>query len=207
MTNAVWWNTESELSEKLNLLLDSGFDGKIAISLDKFHNQNIEKIAKFVEKATQLTQSEDMISFVAVKDGDDDTSKTMLKNFGSFSIDWIDYIPQNFDDKKYWNSKKWFKDDFCKGPGNVFYVHNNGDIAGCCGYANEEKELVLGNIVKDNYQCLIENAQKNEMFDIIYNSGFESEIRKLESENKIFGKTNKHCLFCRKLIELKRKKV
>jgi len=43
MTNAVWWNTEIELCEKLNLLLDSGFDGKITISLDKFHNQDIEK--------------------------------------------------------------------------------------------------------------------------------------------------------------------
>jgi len=206
MTNAVWWNSENELCDKLNLLLDSGFDGKITISLDKFHNQDIKKVAKFVEKAIKLGQSEDMISFAAVKTGGDgdEISKAMLKPFDEFVVDWIDYIPHDFDDAKYWNSERWFKDDYCKGPGNVFYVHSGGDISGCCGYANEEKELFLGNVTKDNYESLMKNAQNSEMYAIIYERGFEAEIRTLESESKILGKTDKHCLFCRKIIELKR---
>jgi hypothetical protein len=162
---------------------------------------------KFVEKAILLGQNENMINFAAVRDGDDEISKAMLKNFDKFKVDWIDYIPQDFDDKRYWSGEKWFKDDFCKGPGNVFYVHNGGEISGCCGYANEEKELILGNIAKDDYESLMKNAQKSDMYKVIYERGFEEEIRKLESENKIFGKTDKHCLFCRKLIELKREIV
>ena len=205
MTNAVWWNTENELYEKLRSFFDGGFDGYITVSLDKFHNQNIQKVEKFIEKAIELGQSKDLISFAAVRDGEDETTRKALDFFKKYELKtyWIDYVPQDFDDKKFWNSKRWLKDDFCKGAGNVFYVHSGGDIAGCCGYANEEKELILGNIKKDGYESLMKNAAANEIMNIAYISGFEAEIRKYES--RFSGKTDKHCLFCRKLIELKRK--
>jgi MoaA/NifB/PqqE/SkfB family radical SAM enzyme len=208
-TNAVWWSEEKELVDKLNLLFDGGFDGKITVSLDKFHNQDLKKVEKFIETAYKIRQYNDLVSFAAVKDGDDEITKKMLEYFKKYELktDWIDYIPQDFNDEKFWQSPKWFKDDFCKGPGNVFYVHDNGDIAGCCGYANEEKGLILGNIAEETYESLMKNAQKSEIMNIAYGGGFEEEIRKLENDGKIFGKTDKHCLFCRKLIELKREKV
>ena len=42
-----------------------------------------------------------------------------------------------------WKARKWFKEDFCAGPGNVLYVHPNGSIAPCCGFANENKALQI----------------------------------------------------------------
>lgn len=204
MTNGVWWKNELELEEKLNLLADSGFDGKIAVSFDKFHRQSIEKIAKFIKFVQKTFQYDNSLGFVCVRDGDDEKTYEMLNNFKEISVDWIDYIPQNFNDVKFWQSKKWLKDDFCKGPGNIFYVHNNGDIACCCGYANEEKELILGNITKDKFSDLMKNAEENEFVKIVYESGFEREIAELERVGKISGKTDNHCLFCRKLIELRR---
>ena len=224
MTNGVWWKSENELNEKLNILADSGFDGKIAVSFDKFHNQNIEKIAKFIEFVSENFQS-DTIKFVSVRDGDDEKTREMLAEITGkasraltngansrkdttclvrFPVDWIDYIPQDFNDEKFWQSEKWLKDDFCKSTGNVFYVHNNGDIACCCGYANEEKELILGNITTHKFADLMKNAEENAFVKIVYESGFEREIADLERAGKSFGKTDKHCLFCRKLIELKK---
>jgi MoaA/NifB/PqqE/SkfB family radical SAM enzyme len=206
MTNGVWWKDEFELKEKLDILADSGFDGKIAVSFDKFHGQNIEKITKFIEIVSKIFQYDNSLGFVCVRDGDDEKTREMLKNFKKISVDWIDFIPQDFNDEKFWQSEKWLKDDFCKGPGNIFYVHNNGDIACCCGYANEEKELILGNITTHNFVDLMKNAEENEFVKIVYESGFEREIAELERRGKVFGKTDKHCLFCRKLIELRRKK-
>jgi len=204
MTNAVWWKDEAELCEKLNTLFDGGFDGEIAVSLDKFHNQELEKVEVFIKKAIELGQSKDLISFVAVRDGNDGITKKMLGNFQSYGLktDWIDYVPKNFDDPEFWRAANWFKDDFCKGPGNVFYVHADGDIAACCGYANEEKELILGNIAKNNFADLMKVASEREIMNIAYNRGFEAEIRRRESE--FAGKTQKHCLFCRKIIEVLR---
>jgi len=35
-----------------------------------------------------------------------------------------------------WNGR-WFKEDYCKGPGGVFAVTPSGDVKPCCGYAND----------------------------------------------------------------------
>ena len=43
MTNGCWWKSEEELSQTLQDLYDAGFDGKIGLSWDIFHNQNEER--------------------------------------------------------------------------------------------------------------------------------------------------------------------
>ena len=201
MTNAVWWKTENDLSDKLNALFDSGFDGEICISLDKFHNQDLKKVRTFIDTAINLGQPKDLISFASVRDGEDETTKKMLKYFAQYELktDRIDYVPADFTNKKFWQAKSWLKDDFCKGPGNVFYVHNNGDISACCGYANEEPELIIGNIVRDNYESLMKNAEEKAILKIAYGGKFGLEIKKYA--DKVPGITDNHCLFCRWLIE------
>ena len=48
MTNGCWWKSEEELNETLQTLYDIGYDGKIGLSWDIFHNQDEEKITIFI---------------------------------------------------------------------------------------------------------------------------------------------------------------
>ena len=113
-----------------------------------------------------------------------------------FSAD-IFVLPQTFqsDDKRGWQSKKWFKEDFCEGPGNILFVHADENIAPCCGFANENCALFIGKIT-DSFDSVMQNAEKNPMIKLCFEKGLSSLIKKLEKEKKLPGKTGDICTFC-----------
>ena len=103
------------------------------------------------------------------------------------------FIP---DEKIQLNDNKWFNEDYCQYTGNVFYVHSDGNIAPCCGFANEKKELFIGT-VKDSFATLMKNASENIMVHICYDLGLlkkAKELQKLKILTK--GKCNDMCSFC-----------
>jgi len=96
-----------------------------------------------------------------------------------------------------WGSARWFKDDFCEGPGNVFYVHPDGSIAVCCGYANENPSLIVGNIRDDDYETLMNRAKEGPHVRLCYEKGLDARRRELEEKGVKFpGKTDDICFFC-----------
>lgn len=97
--------------------------------------------------------------------------------------------------KKLWKDKKWFTEDYCQSTGNVLYVHSDGRVAPCCGFANEEPKLIIGN-VKDSYEKLMENARSNKMVNLCYCHGLDLYRRNLEKTEKMPGKTADMCMFC-----------
>ena len=97
--------------------------------------------------------------------------------------------------KNVWKSKKWFKEDFCEGPGHILYVHTNGNIAPCCGFSNENEALFIGN-VKQLFPEILENAQKNKMIKLCFEEGLSSKIKILKKQKKLCGKTDDICTFC-----------
>lgn len=96
------------------------------------------------------------------------------------------------DEKIKWHDKKWFTEDYCQSTGNVFYVHADGRIAPCCGFANEEESLIIGTI-KDDFETLMKKASENPMVRICYYSGLENFRKSLK---RTPGKTNDMCQFC-----------
>ncbi len=99
---------------------------------------------------------------------------------------------------KKWHDKKWFTEDYCQNTGNVFYVHADGRVAPCCGFANEEEALIIGTI-KDSYEKLMKNAENNRMVNLCYCQGLDLYRRNLEeTEGKkaLPGRTNDMCMFC-----------
>lgn len=111
-------------------------------------------------------------------------------------------LPQSFpgDDKRIWQSKKWFKEDYCEGPGQILYIHSNGNIAPCCGFANENPALFIGTI-KDNFETVMEKADSNKMIKICYEKGlskYRKQIKKMlhSQGKKIPGKCSDICGFC-----------
>ncbi|MCX7024264.1 MAG: hypothetical protein NT080_06550 [Spirochaetes bacterium] len=100
-------------------------------------------------------------------------------------------------DEEAWGNGPWFEDDRCAGPGNVFYVHPDGSVAACCGFANENEALIIGNIATDGYDGLMRRAGDNGFVRSCYGTGLGAARAELEKGGIIFpGTTADRCFFC-----------
>lgn len=95
-----------------------------------------------------------------------------------------------------WDDTEWFTDDYCEGPGHVLYVHTDGRIAVCCGFANEHDQLIVGTVA-DTLAEVLERADSNDYVRYCYSKGL-GELRKSleQSGYKFKGKTRDICGFC-----------
>ena len=101
-----------------------------------------------------------------------------------------------FGDLEAWKGKRWFTDDWCEGPGNVFFVHPDGLAAVCCGFANENSELIAGNIA-EGFDALLAAARAKPQVRACYELGLAAYREKLEASGVVFpGKTADACFFC-----------
>lgn len=226
MTNGIWWKTKIELDSTMIQLRDAGFDGKIGLSFDSFHGQKVTQIRDFcnavykyfdgstIEIQSVVSQfSLDLTNLKLLANLlkcqiEDNTNKDtgcgtiFLKNNNIFIN--VQRQAQSFDSKdtRAWKSDKWFKDDYCQGSGQVLYVHPTGDIAHCCGFANENKQLFIGNITQD-FDTVMSTASKNPTVKLCYQEGLSKKIKELKkSKIKFPGKTNDICAFCDFLCKL-----
>lgn len=238
MTNGVWWNSKKQLFSVLNDVYQAGFDGKIGLSFDSFHNQDISKIITFIQTIYQIWNDPSMIEIQSVVPSNKNDTTVMAKEkqflsdlqklsdafkskitddtnassgLGYITIESDScFIPitrtqQSFlpDNCLSWKDSKWFKDDYCAGPGQILFVHSNGNIAPCCGFANENKALIIGNI-NQTLSEIIENSKKNPMVDLCYNKGLGNYRLEQEKKGIVFpGITNDMCMFCAYICDKK----
>ena len=95
-----------------------------------------------------------------------------------------------------WSKSRWFTDDWCEGPGQVFYVHPDGLVAVCCGFANESAELIAGH-VSEGYETLLDTARRKPHIRDCYERGLKARKDELEKSGVTFpGKTDDICFFC-----------
>lgn len=223
MTNGSWFRAKKELTSVLNRLLRAGYDGDLCLSVDAFHHQDIQKCASFVRVATRIWRRSDIVSIAAVKGIREYRTHKRLTKFarilharlikanGKYAaiknkdifikIFYIDLSPvgKAAGLKNGWDGA-WFKDDLCKGPGNVFLVLPDGAVKPCCGYAIDTDILTIGSIKRDSPKKLLSNARKNRFINSIFASGFHPIRKRLEKAGIRFpGKTTNHCFFCRYL--------
>lgn len=206
MTNAAWFSNFKELEATFKKLYKIGYDGKICISTDAFHKSNVDKIIALIRVVYSLWQKDDMVSVVYLwgvgQTATENilkklTNKLKLSNLPKVRFKKIDFSPVGAEHLKNPWDGKWFKEDFCQGPGNVFFVLPNGDVKPCCGYANELPIFTIGNIKRDSAKQLIENFNKNKVLTAIFHKGLSSIREKLIKQGVKFpGKTTNHCYFC-----------
>lgn len=105
--------------------------------------------------------------------------------------------PETFpcSDARAWKSKKWFKEDYCTSLGQILYIHSSGKIAPCCGFSNENKKLIIGNI-KQSFDEVVLNAEVNPMIKLCFEKGLLSLAEKLTQKGKLDRKTSDNCTFC-----------
>ena len=105
--------------------------------------------------------------------------------------------PETFQcsDGRGWNSRKWFKEDYCAGPGQILYVHSSGKIAPCCGFANENNRLILGT-VRQTYDEIVLNAEVNPLLNVCFKTGLLNLAKEISKKQDSTRKTNDPCTFC-----------
>ena len=112
-------------------------------------------------------------------------------------------LPRTYtsEDPRAWQARRWFKEDYCQGPGNILYVHADGNIAPCCGFANETPALFIGTI-HDSFETIMQKAAANPMIKICYEEGLSHYRRHglkkcLRSQGKkLPGTTGDICTLC-----------
>lgn len=225
-TNGVWFKNKKELSSTLKRLLSAGYDGDISVSVDAFHRQNVQKCALFIKTATAIWRRHDIVSIIAVKGAKEAQTREKLAKLARIlrgrlvgskrrpvaiksndlfiKIYYIELsaIGKAAALKNPWDGR-WFKDDLCKGPGNIFFVLPDGKVKPCCGYASDSDMLTIGSIKKDTPSKLIRNARRNQFVSSIFNRGLHYIRRRLEKVGVGFpGRTTNHCFFCDYLMRL-----
>jgi len=225
MTNGVWFKNKEGLYRSLSDLHDAGYDGSICLSVDAFHKQGTERLSLFIKTAREIWDRDDSVTIARVKGIRDKATDGMLirlaRSLGAKAIGLegrhpfikghglvikilsIELSPTGKAGhiKNAWG-RRWFKDDYCEGPGNVLFVLPNGDVKPCCGYATDNKELTIGNIKRHSVKDILRNAERNRLARTIFSSGLGEIRKRLESKGVRFpGKTSNHCYFCDFLIK------
>jgi hypothetical protein len=223
MTNGVWWSDEQQLKNTLQRIYDAGYDGKFGVSFDAFHGQNIEKLLTFFTTVYDIWKDGSAItiqSVIAEENADVEFLQkldTFSQALGTSTSKKVDkrgvgiitlkndeiFIPiyrfresHSSENPKNWNAKKWFKDDYCEGPGHVLYVHSNGNVAPCCGFANENSALCIGTI-DNSIAEIIEASRQNTMVKVCYENGLALKRKQMQKNGEKFpGITDDNCLFC-----------
>jgi len=224
MTNGVWFANRKILESRLQALHTAGFDGGLCVSVDAFHRQELRKVAAFVRTAVQIWNRSDVVSIAAAFGARDAETQRKLARLaqllrarlvrlgrGGFLIRsetaWIRVTPIPLVPlgaaarwKKPWGGR-WFRDDYCQGPGHVFVVDPDGAVKPCCGYANELPELTLGSSHANTFSELMRHARRDPLLAAIFERGLQPIRRALEKAGWRFpGKTTSHCFFCHYLL-------
>ena len=211
MTNGDWWKNESDLRATLQKVYDASYDGKIGLSWDSYHGQSPERIQTFI-RAVQEIFGEDAINIQTVDEGGESLplapaskQSSATPSSGEFpATPPVYHLTRSFpsEDPRAWEYRKWFREDYCQGPGHIFYVHADGNIAPCCGFANENPALFIGTI-NDSFDQLMQNASQNRMVKICYEEGLSHYRRhglkkQLKAQGKKLpkGKCGDICSFC-----------
>ena len=167
-------------------------DGRPSIPL-------LEKVARALDSELVLDQGQPAAirnrQWLANRDGGMDDGSGI-----NIPITLIPYSAGASDDGA-WGAAKWFTDDWCEGPGNIFYVHPDGSAAVCCGFANERPELSAGNI-REGFDSLLAAARANAHIRDCYERGLGARRKELEKSGTVFpGRTEDICFFCEYLCK------
>lgn len=202
MTNAVWYRDEADLKETLTRLYKAGYDGEICVSVDAFHRQDLKKVARFIRLASSIWNRKDLVTIAYTAGAADNITKARVESLKDSSLFIRSFriklspVGKAKALKDPWDGR-WFKEDYCKGPGNVFFVMPNGSVKPCCGYANGRKELTVGNIRRDSAKKILKSTLKNRFVSAVFCSGLSRIRDRLERLGiKFPGKTSDHCYFC-----------
>jgi len=218
-TNAAWFKTPAQLRRALEKLRDAEYDGTFGVSVDAFHDGDLDKVSLFLRTAAGIWDRPDIAQIVAIRGARDQATAARIRRLtrllgakivtrcgrrfikGEFlllPIASIALVPVGKAEGQIdpWG-KKWFTEDYCQGPGHVLYVLPDGSVKPCCGYATDSERLTIGNIRADSADGILRKAARNPYVRAVFERGLSRIRGRLTAEGVPFpGKTDNHCFFC-----------
>jgi hypothetical protein len=221
MTNGVWFQDSVHLHAVLHDLRESGFTGKLGLSVDKFHGIETYRLAEFCRVAREVFGRDSIISLsyasrapdkglepiakLAVELGAVVEWSDVLHRFLLVARDWTMTLNWNHlapveraeDFSGGWDGS-WFQEDYCEGPGQALIVNPRGEVKPCCGFASDLDQLTIGNIHVDTVARIVRRARRHPYVGKVFRKGL-SAIRDeilARDPTALPGATSNHCYFC-----------
>lgn len=221
MTNGVWFRDDAHLEEVLRALRDSGFFGKLGLSVDKFHGVQTGKLASFCRASRRIFDRDTIVSISYASRRPDlglepihalarelDGIVSWSELLGRYllvaptctmTLNWNHLAPVERAEQLSgaWDGA-WFQEDYCEGPGQALIVNPRGEVKPCCGFASDLEHLTIGNIHRDSVSSIIRRARKHPYVGKVFREGLiaiRDEVL-ARDPNALPGATSNHCYFC-----------
>jgi MoaA/NifB/PqqE/SkfB family radical SAM enzyme len=221
MTNGVWFEKKSHLESVLRDLAETGFTGKLGLSVDKFHGIETERLADFCRTARGVFGRDNIVSVSYASRSPEEGLEPVRKlaeHLGgvvewseilrryllvsrecTMTVNWNQLAPVERAERLRggWDGN-WFVEDYCEGPGQALIVNPRGEVKPCCGFASDLEQLTIGNIHSDRVAQIVRRARRHPYVGKIFREGLSAirdEILARDAE-ALPGATSNHCYFC-----------
>lgn len=221
MTNGVWFKDHVHLQTVLQDLVDTGFNGKLGLSVDKFHGVATDSLTKFCQTARKVFARDTIISISYATRAPDQGLELVraLAEQMDGVIEWSDLLHRyllvtpELTITLNWNhlapveraerltgswNGAWFGEDYCEGPGQALVVNPRGEVKPCCGFASDLDQLTIGNIYRDRVKQIVRRARKHPYVGRVFREGLTSIRDEIlaRDPHALPGATSNHCYFC-----------
>jgi pyruvate-formate lyase-activating enzyme len=221
VTNGVWFQDTAHLEEVLGELAAAGFDGKLGLSVDKFHGVHTGQLAEFCRVARRVFDRDSVLS-LSYASRHPDQGLEPVRNLAAeldAILEWSDllgrylFVSPDLTMTLNWNhlapveraerldggwDGAWFEEDYCEGPGQALIVNPRGEVKPCCGFASDLDQLTIGNIHRDTVAEIVERARNHPYVGAVFRDGLTA-IRDsilARDPDALPGATTNHCYFC-----------
>jgi organic radical activating enzyme len=221
VTNGVWFEDEKHLLTILKALKKAGFNGKLGLSVDKFHGSHTADFALFCRSARKVFGRDNILSLSYASRRPDqglEPVHALAKQLDAI-VAWSDLL------RRYllvspeltmtlnWNhlapveraerltgawDGEWFEEDYCEGPGQALIVNPKGEVKPCCGFASDLDQLTIGNIHEHSVAQIVRRARKHPYVGKVFREGLtaiRAEILRRDP-TALPAATSNHCYFC-----------
>lgn len=221
MTNGVWFRDPDHLVATLTALKESGFNGKLGLSVDKFHGVHTARLAEFCRAARRIFDRDNIVSISYASRRPDQGLEPIRALAGELEgiISWSDLLGRYLlvaptcTMTLNWNHLApveraerlsggwdgvWFEEDYCEGPGQALIVNPRGEVKPCCGFASDLDQLTIGNIYQDDVAAIIRRAREHPYVGTVFREGLTAIRDKILARDPeaLPGVTSNHCFFC-----------
>jgi len=194
MTNGVWFRDQTHLEEVLGKLAQTGFTGKLGLSVDKFHGLHLSALADFCRTARRIFGRDNILSLSYASRQPDQGLEPVqaLARELEGVIDWSEVLGRyllvapEYTMTLNWNhlapveraerftggwDGQWFAEDYCEGPGQALIVNPRGEVKPCCGFASDLDQLTIGNIYTDTVARIVRRARRHPYVGKVFREG------------------------------------
>ena len=164
-------------------LAECGFDGKIGLSIDKFHGMDTAKVVEFCRVTRKVFDRDNILSLSYASRHPDQGLEPVRAlarcprcrdRLVGRSAPLSAGVAGPYDDAELepprpggagreasaaaWDGT-WFEEDYCEGPGQALIVNPQGEVKPCCGFASDLDQLTIGNIYHDTVKQVIQQGR------------------------------------------------